>query len=86
MKKHFKIAVAASFILFLISCSPSIEKHISILKDYKECYKLDIYEQLELLERVSKVDNTNSDYKNYRESYAALKTFVDEHESAIYYS
>ena len=86
MKKHFNIAVAASFILFLTSCSPSIEKDVAILADYKEWYKLDIYEQLELLERVSKVDNTNSDYKNYRESYAALKTFVDEHESAIYYS
>ena len=83
MKKHFNIAVAASFILFLISCSPSIEKHISILKDYKVWYKLNIYEKLNLFHLIEKTDNQNLDLRKRLETYSFLETFVDEHENAL---
>ena len=83
MKKHFKLAFSASFIFLLISCSPSLEKELAILTDYKAWFKLNIYERLELLETISAIDNDNSDFKNYLENYASLQTFVDEHESAL---
>lgn len=83
MKKHFKRTLFVSFILLIISCSPSLEKQIATLTDYKAWFKLNIYQKLELLETVSKIDSQNPNLKDNLESYSFLETFVDNHEHAL---
>lgn len=83
MKKHFQTTLLATFIILLISCSPSFETQIATLTDYKALFKLNIFERLDLFHSIYKVDSQNKDFKNYQENYAFLQTFVDEHEQAL---